>query len=79
VASFLTKDLLLPGQDGARWFWEHLSDADLANNTLGGTERHPLDSRVRLGDDYPRPIIDHAQARKPAIAVYATLRDVVSE
>jgi len=35
VASFLTKDLLLPWLDGARWFWERLADADLANNTLG--------------------------------------------
>jgi len=35
VASFLTKDLLLPWLDGARWFWERLSDAELANNTLG--------------------------------------------
>lgn len=35
VASFLTKDLLIPWQEGARWFWEWLVDADLANNTLG--------------------------------------------
>ncbi len=35
VASFLTKDLLIPWQDGARWFWDTLVDADLANNTLG--------------------------------------------
>ncbi|MDI6712633.1 MAG: deoxyribodipyrimidine photo-lyase/cryptochrome family protein, partial [Anaerosomatales bacterium] len=35
VASFLTKDLLVPWQGGARWFWERLADADLANNTLG--------------------------------------------
>ncbi|MFW5973350.1 MAG: cryptochrome/photolyase family protein, partial [Bacteroidota bacterium] len=35
VASFLTKDLLIPWQRGARWFWESLVDADLANNTLG--------------------------------------------
>lgn len=35
VASFLTKDLLLPWQDGAHFFWEHLADADLANNTFG--------------------------------------------
>ena len=35
VASFLTKHLLVPWQEGARWFWEHLVDADLANNTLG--------------------------------------------
>ncbi len=35
VASFLVKDLLIPWQLGARWFWEKLVDADLANNTLG--------------------------------------------
>jgi len=35
VASFLTKDLLLPWQTGARWFWDTLVDADLAQNTLG--------------------------------------------
>ncbi len=33
VASFLTKHLLLPWQDGARWFWDTLVDADLANNS----------------------------------------------
>jgi deoxyribodipyrimidine photo-lyase len=35
VASFLVKDLLISWQQGARWFWETLVDADLANNTLG--------------------------------------------
>ena len=35
AGSFLVKDLLLPWQDGAAWFWETLVDADLANNTLG--------------------------------------------
>ena len=35
VASFLVKDLLLSWQEGARWFWDTLVDADLANNTLG--------------------------------------------
>lgn len=35
VASFLVKDLLIPWQDGARWFWDTLVDADLANNTFG--------------------------------------------
>lgn len=33
VASFLTKDLLIPWQRGAEWFWEKLVDADLANNS----------------------------------------------
>ncbi len=35
AASFLVKDLLLPWNDGARWFWDTLVDADLAANTLG--------------------------------------------
>ena len=35
AGSFLVKDLLLPWQDGAAWFWDTLVDADLANNTLG--------------------------------------------
>lgn len=35
VASFLTKHLLLSWKEGARWFWDTLVDADLANNTLG--------------------------------------------
>jgi len=35
AGSFLVKDLLLPWQEGAAWFWETLVDADLAHNTLG--------------------------------------------
>jgi deoxyribodipyrimidine photo-lyase len=35
VASLLTKNLLVPWQEGARWFWDTLVDADLASNTLG--------------------------------------------
>jgi deoxyribodipyrimidine photo-lyase len=35
VASFLVKNLLVSWQEGARWFWDTLVDADLANNTLG--------------------------------------------
>lgn len=34
VASFLIKDLLIPWQRGAEWFWDTLVDADLASNTL---------------------------------------------
>lgn len=34
VASFLTKDLLLPWQQGADWFWDTLVDADLPANTF---------------------------------------------
>jgi deoxyribodipyrimidine photo-lyase len=35
VASLLTKNLRLPWQEGTRWFWDTLVDADLAANTLG--------------------------------------------
>ena len=35
AASFLTKNLQLHWREGARWFWDTLVDADLANNTLG--------------------------------------------
>jgi len=35
AASFLVKDLLHDWREGARWFWDTLVDADLANNTLG--------------------------------------------
>ncbi|HEY4213082.1 MAG TPA: deoxyribodipyrimidine photo-lyase [Steroidobacteraceae bacterium] len=34
VASLLVKNLLIPWQQGARWFWDTLVDADLANNTM---------------------------------------------
>jgi len=35
VASVLTKNLRMHWSVGARWFWDTLVDADLANNTLG--------------------------------------------
>ncbi|GAB4200377.1 MAG: deoxyribodipyrimidine photo-lyase [Wenzhouxiangellaceae bacterium] len=35
VASYLTKNLLIPWQEGAQWFWDTLVDADLGNNTQG--------------------------------------------
>jgi deoxyribodipyrimidine photo-lyase len=35
TASLLTKNLQIHWLDGARWFWDTLVDADLANNTLG--------------------------------------------
>lgn len=35
AASFLVKHLLISWQEGARWFWDTLVDADLANNTFG--------------------------------------------
>lgn len=35
VASYLTKHMRHHWRHGARWFWDTLVDADLANNTLG--------------------------------------------
>lgn len=35
VASFLTKNLLIPWQEGEAWFWDTLVDADLGNNSQG--------------------------------------------
>lgn len=35
AGSFLVKNLRIPWQEGARWFWDTLVDADLASNTLG--------------------------------------------
>jgi deoxyribodipyrimidine photo-lyase len=128
VASFLVKDLLLPWQAGARWFWDTLVDADLAQNTLGwqwtagcGADAAPyfrvfnpvgqgekfdpqgdyvrrwcpelarlpaewihqpwaapaavLDQAgVRLGENYPPPIVSHAIAREVALEAYAQLK-----
>lgn len=35
VGSFLVKDLLICWQDGERWFWDTLVDADQADNSFG--------------------------------------------
>ena len=35
ISKSLVKNLRLPWQHGARWFWDTLVDADLASNTLG--------------------------------------------
>lgn len=128
VASFLTKHLLIPWQEGAKWFWDTLVDADLASNTLGwqwtagcGADAAPyfrifnpivqaqkfdpngayirrwipeLESlptpwvfkpweappeilqseKIRLGEDYPEPIVDHAEARAAALSAYDIIR-----
>ncbi|QIK38195.1 deoxyribodipyrimidine photo-lyase [Caldichromatium japonicum] len=128
VASLLTKNLLIPWQEGARWFWDTLVDADLANNTLGwqwtagcGADAAPyyrifnpvlqgqkfdpegayvrrwcpelarLPNRflhqpwtapaevlntagIRLGHDYPEPIVDLAASRVRALAAWEGLR-----
>ncbi|MCH8489875.1 MAG: FAD-binding domain-containing protein, partial [Oceanicaulis sp.] len=30
---------------------------------------------VRLGTDYPHPIVDHAEARKAALAAFEAIKD----
>lgn len=62
VASFLTKDLRIHWLEGAKWFWENLVDADLANNTMGwqwaggcGADAQPffrIFNPVKQGKDY---------------------------
>ena len=128
VASFLTKDLLLPWQQGAKWFWDTLVDADLANNTLGwqwsagcGADAAPFfrifnpvsqgekfdaggsyvrrwvpelaqlpakwihrpweappqilrSAGMKLGETYPQPIVNHAEARLRALAAFDGIR-----
>ena len=128
TASFLVKDLMIRWRDGARWFWDTLVDADLANNTLGwqwtagcgadaapffrifnpvtqgekfdpdGTyvrrwvpalaglsnryihrpwQASPLELEVagiRLGRDYPAPMVDHAAARLAALEAYKRIK-----
>ncbi|MBS2010805.1 MAG: deoxyribodipyrimidine photo-lyase [Cyanobacteria bacterium SZAS TMP-1] len=128
VASFLVKDLLIPWQEGARWFWDTLVDADLAQNTLGwqwtagcGADAAPYfrifnpilqgekfdpdgnyvrrwvpelaqvkskwihkpwlapeaDLRaagVKLGDNYPAPMVDHSYARDRALTAFKQLK-----
>jgi deoxyribodipyrimidine photo-lyase len=128
VASFLTKNLLLPWQQGARWFWDTLVDADLASNTLGwqwtagcGADAAPyfrvfnpvlqgerfdkdgayvrrwlpeLDALadrwvhqpwaapadvlrkagIRLGGNYPAPLVDLKASRERALAAWGAIR-----
>ncbi|MDB5335109.1 MAG: deoxyribodipyrimidine photolyase [Planctomycetaceae bacterium] len=128
VASFLVKDLLLPWQAGADWFWNTLVDADLANNTLGwqwtagcGADAAPYfrifnpvsqgenfdperayvrrwipelaelpnewihqpwnapplvlrEAGIKLGKTYPRPIVDHGNARLKALEALSQIR-----
>ncbi len=128
VASLLTKNLLIPWQEGARWFWDTLVDADLANNSMGwqwvagcGADAAPffrifnpvlqgqrfdpdgsyvrrwvpelkllpvkwlhqpwlapaavLDgAQLQLGVNYPQPIVDLAQSREQALAIWDRLK-----
>ncbi len=130
AASFLIKDLRLSWVAGARWFWDTLIDADLAQNTMGwqwtagcGADAAPYfrvfnpvlqgekfdpdgdyvrkwvpelknlspkdihkpwlanqvtlqEAGVVLGKDYPRPLVDHAEARQKALAAFQHLKEL---
>ena len=105
VGPFLVKDMLPSRIEGARWFWDTLVDADLANNTLGwqwvagcgaeaapyfrifnpATQAQKFDPRgdyVRRwvpeidAPGYPRPIINHAQARERALEALAAIKQL---
>ena len=129
AASLLVKNLLTPWQEGERWFWDTLVDADLASNVLGwqwtagcGADAAPyfrifnpvlqgerfdphgdyvrrwvpelarLPDRwvhqpwsapaevreaagVRLGENYPWPIVDLAASRARALEVFAQFKE----
>jgi deoxyribodipyrimidine photo-lyase len=128
AASLLTKNLRQPWLAGARWFWDTLVDADLANNTLGwqwtagcGADAAPYfrvfnpmlqterfdparaylrrwlpelarlpdawihrpweasqsvlaEAGVRLGVDYPEPVVNFRESREAALAGYAAIK-----
>ena len=132
AASLLTKNLRQPWFDGARWFWDTLVDADLANNTLGwqwtagcGADAAPYfrifnpmlqserfdprreylrrwlpelarlpdawihrpweapaavldEAGVRIGRDYPAPVVDFRESREAALAAYGAIRGPVA-
>lgn len=127
VASFLVKHLMIDWREGEAWFWDTLSDADLASNVQNwqwiagsGADASPYfrifnpvaqgekfdpqgayvrrwvpeiaslpdrwiqapwtappsalaDAGVTLGRDYPKPMVDHANARERALDALKTL------
>ena len=128
AGSLLTKNLLLHWQHGAKWFWDTLVDADLAQNSMNwqwiagcGVDAAPyfrifnpvsqgekfdaggdyirrwvpelarLDNQwlhrpweasrealetagIRLGRDYPKPIIDLKLSRQQALDAYRRIK-----
>lgn len=128
AGSFLVKHLLVDWREGEKWFWQHLLDADLANNSaswqwVAGSgadaspyfrifnpilQGHKFDpegkytrklvpelaklptkylfspweapeeilkkAEIVLGSTYPRPIVDHSEARKNALAAFANVK-----
>lgn len=128
VASFLVKNLMHHWLDGARWFWDCLVDADLANNAcswqwvagsgadaapyfrifnpVSQSEKHDPDgdyirrfvpelealpnkhlhdpgsapesvleeAGIKLGRDYPEPIVDLGETRQQALDAYNEIK-----
>jgi deoxyribodipyrimidine photo-lyase len=129
VASVLVKHLLQPWQEGAKWFWDCLVDADLASNSLGwqwaggcGADAAPYfrvfnpvlqgekfdkdgsyvrefvpalkslpnkyihqpweappavqeEAGIRIGTDYPHPIVEHKEGRRRALEALNSLQN----
>lgn len=127
VASFLVKNLLIDWRHGAKWFWETLFDADLANNSASwqwvagsGADAAPYfrifnpitqsekfdpegiyikkyvpeltllptkylfdpwlapeevlqNAKIKIGIDYPKPIIDLKKSRENALNIFKLL------
>lgn len=132
VASFLIKDLMIPWQQGEKWFWDTLLDADLANNAAGwqwvagcGADAAPYfrifnpvtqgekfdpegdyvrtwipeirklpkkyihapwlasqdvleKANIKLGKNYPYPIVNHKQARENALNAFKDLKSITA-
>jgi deoxyribodipyrimidine photo-lyase len=128
TASFLIKHLLIPWQEGEKWFWDTLVDADAANNAASwqwvagcGADAAPFfrifnpitqgekfdpdggyvrrwvpevaglpdkvlhqpweasrdllsGSSLKLGRDYPEPLVDHKPARERALEAFKSLK-----
>ncbi len=81
VGSFLVKNLLQPWQEGARWFWDTLVDADLANNTLNwqwvagsGADAAPVLPHLQPGDP-GRALRSGRRLRAPLGAGSRSLRE----
>jgi deoxyribodipyrimidine photo-lyase len=129
VGSFLVKNLLLPWQEGQKWFWDTLVDGDLANNASGwqwiagcGADAAPYfrvfnpvlqgqkfdrdgayvrryvpelgqlsdkyihnpweappailqGAGIRLGTDYPKPVVDLKGSRERALDAFNKIKN----
>jgi deoxyribodipyrimidine photo-lyase len=132
AGSLLVKHLLQPWQDGAKWFWDTLVDADLANNSMGwqwvagsGADAAPYfrvfnpvrqgerfdadgeyikkwvpelkdlpkkwihcpwdapesvlkEAGVKLGKNYPFPLVEPSEGRSRALEAYDNFKDLTT-